>query len=273
MSDVFRHILEGYSARQRKQHSLGADLRSEFVTLLSNFRAHQEAADVAAKAFEESQQEIFTSLLTGYASAWDAYRASQVNMADDFNILGVLGLTNKEIRHSMMLAWLLDHDMRRYGTHCQGSSGFRFFLSEIGLPASYADERYIVSREVSGDNSIVDLEIACREHFLIHVEIKIWSSEGVDQTNREWNDLQERAKSLDLKTPNPAVHAFFLTPHGSRPECCHFIPISWRRIANVVKAFAEQAIPPDVRLFAAHYAKTLESFTRNISVTKEATDE
>ena len=71
----------------------------------------------------------------------------------------------------------------------EGSLGFRFFLEEFGLPVKYADGKYRVRREVSGDESRIDVEVAERRKFVIHIENKIWSAEGDDETNREWRDL------------------------------------------------------------------------------------
>jgi hypothetical protein len=115
-----------------------------------------------------------------------------------------------------------------------------------------------VRREVAGDESIVDIEIACRGRFLIHVENKIWSGEGANQTGREWDDLQRRAKDLKVNVSN--IHAIFLTPHGTKPTNPNFLAIPWGRIVRVLERFAEQAKPPDVKLFAAHYARALRRF-------------
>ena len=159
----------------------------------------------------------------------------------------------------MVLAWLLDHDLRKLGTHAQGNLGFRLFLREFNdlcLPMDYAATKYYVRREVAGDKSVVDIEIACREQFLIQIENKIWS--GTDQTNREWSDVQRRATSL--KVGPDRTHALFLTPGGREAANPNFRPISWGRIVRVLEKFAEQAKPPDVKLFARHYAQGLERF-------------
>jgi hypothetical protein len=173
-------------------------------------------------------------------------------------LMHVLGLTNNEIRHTMVLAWLLDHDIQKLGTHAQGNLGFRLFLKEFDLPIEYAAHKYRVSREAVGDESIVDVEIVCRGEFLIHIENKIWSKEGVDQTNREWSDLQRKAVELNVSERN--VHAFFLTPDGAKPRNRNFTPIRWVCIANILERFAEQAKPQDVKLFASHYAWGLRRF-------------
>jgi len=201
---------------------------------------------------------LFESLLNGYDAAVDRHRVQQEQVADDFNLMDVLGLTNNEVRHTMVLAWLLDHDIQKLGTHAQGNLGFKLFLDEFHLPPQYAEHKYWVTREAVGDESIIDLEIACRGQFLIHIENKIWSKEGSDQTDREWSDLKRKA--IELNVFEPYVHALFLTPSGTRPGSGHFRAIKWGGIANILEMFADQAKPQDVRVFASHYALGLRRF-------------
>jgi hypothetical protein len=162
----------------------------------------------------------------------------------------------------MVLAWLLDRDMMRPGPHAQGNLGFRLFLAEFGLPIAYADTQYWVRREVAGDESRVDIEVAARGRFLIHIENKIFSGEGPKQTDREWSDLERRAEELGL-TPSStpcAFHALFLTPHGEKAGNPKFQRVSWGQIAEVFDQFAASITPPDVRHFCSQYAKGLRKF-------------
>ncbi len=201
---------------------------------------------------------MFESLLTGFDEAVERHRVQQEQVADDFNLMDVLGLTNNEVRHTMELAWLLDHDIQKRGTHAQGNLGFKLFLQELHLPPEYLEHKYWVSRETVGDESTVDLEIACRNEFLIHIENKIKSKEGPDQTDREWSDLQRKA--LDLNVSECNRHALFLTPDRTRPCNDNFMPIGWGAIVNVLEKFALQATPQEVKLFASHYARGLRRF-------------
>ncbi len=227
-------------------------------TLLTQFAECTQRAEAAEREQAAEDHKRVGDLLAGYAASVERDRLQQEQVADDFNLLEVMDLTGKETRHSMVLAWLLDHDMRKLGTHAQGNLGFRLFLSEFSLPIDYADCAYWVRREVSGYESIVDVEVACRDRFLIHIENKIWSGEGSEQTNREWADLQRR--SAELKVNAPYIHALFLTPHGAKPRNNHFQAIRWGRIVRVLEAFADRAKPPDVKLFSRHYARALTRF-------------
>jgi hypothetical protein len=223
--------------------------------LLEGFQECRQRADASAQCEAATARDRFTALLNGYGAAVERYRQRQEQVAEDFNLLAVMRLTGNEVRHSMVLAWLLDHDLRKIGTHAQGNLGFRLFLSELRLPVEYASYNYWVRREVAGEESIVDLEIAYRGRFLIHIENKIWAGEGPNQTTREWSDLQRRAADLNVNTTD--VHAFFLTPHGTPAANPSFHAVSWSRVARILERFAEQAKPPDVRLFSDHYARAL----------------
>ena len=98
----------------------------------------------------------------------------------------------------------------------------------------------------------MDIEIAATKRFVIHIENKIRAGESKDQTGREWRDLQERAKELEV--PDGNYHALFLTLLRLPAENKNFRPIGWNRIAKVLDKFAAAAKPPNITLFARHYA-------------------
>jgi hypothetical protein len=180
------------------------------------------------------------------------------------NLLDTLQVAGEEIRHSMILAWLLD----REETHAQDNLGFSLFLKHLkntGLNIKYADTQYWVLREKRGSESRIDLEVAARGKFIIHIENKIYSDEicsddGNHQTRREWRDLQHRARELGVQPAN--VHGLYLTLDGhqaTNPE--KFRAISWQQIADVLDDFSAQAQAKPVSLFAAHYADVLRQMT------------
>ena len=261
MRERFALLLNGFSLRAAQDRVSCAGSTDQIRTLLHRFGELRDRADASECAQAADDRGRIGALLAGYGKTVEHYRQQQEQVADDFNLLDVMRLTGKEIRHSMVLAWLLDHDLRKLGTHAQGNLGFRLFLNEFrefGLRSDYADCTYWVRREVAGDESIVDIEVACRGRFLIHIENKIWSAEGTDQTDREWSDLQRRAAALNVSVPD--VHALFLTPHGTPPKNRSFHAISWGRIVRVLEASADQAKPADVKLFTRHYARALRRF-------------
>jgi hypothetical protein len=203
---------------------------------------------------------VFLVFMDGYQESRALWAKAQEATADDFNFLEVMNVVGDENRHSNILAWLLDQRIE-HGTHAQGNLGFKLFLKVLAgkliLPIRYANTEYWVRREVAGEESRIDVEVAARGIFIVHIENKIWTKEGETQTNCEWGDLLLRAKALGI--PEANVRAVFLTPNGRRPTDKNFIPISWDQIASVLDKFAEEAKPRDVRLFANHYAKALRS--------------
>jgi hypothetical protein len=111
--------------------------------------------------------------------------------------------------------------------------------------------------------------VSCRDRFLIHIENKIRSGEGFEQTNREWADIERRAAGLGLDAEDTMrLFAIFLSPRGIQAVNPHFRAVGWVKIVRALEAFANSAEPADVKLFAAHYARALRRFI----VTEEEQD-
>jgi hypothetical protein len=211
---------------------------------------------------------VIAGILSGFLAIRLKWAESQRPVADDFNLFEVMEVEGDELCHSKILAWLLDQRIE-HGTHAQGSLGFRLFLEELGRELAHgevehvlayaADTGYWVHREVSGDEARVDIEIASRRKFLIHVEVKIHSIEGQVQTDREYRDLHARGAYLDV--PESARHGIFLTLDGRKARNESFVPVGWNRVAMVLDKFAFEAKPSEVQLFARHYAKAVRKLS------------
>jgi hypothetical protein len=223
--------------------------KARFTALLDGYNGMQAANG-------QDLCQLAERLLVGFKSQHEQGRKRQEKTADDFNLLETLQISAEEIRHSMMLAWLLNSD----GTHAQGKRGFSLFLDQFRLNSRYADTNYTVKRERRGAESRVDIEIAARGHFIIYIENKIYSAEGDEQTKREWGDLKKQARKLDIHGKDD-VHGFFLTLDRHAPAWPDFKPISWEEIAEVFDDFSELAQAGQVSLFAAHYAAVLRKLT------------
>jgi len=268
LTTLFQELIHGFNSRYCLLSEHSSHARSVlYHNLIQGFS--QPYARCKAQESQEAHANLHSmqTLVVEYTSAIEEWRQHQEGLADDFNILQVLNLAGNEVRHSMALAWLLCHDFARSGTHAQGRLGFKLFLAELGLPSEYADKSYWVRREGTHEEARVDIEIAARGSFLIYIENKIFSGEGTDQTGREWRDAVKRAK--DLGVPSSAVHAMFLTLNKQAPQHSKFRCITWGQMARVFDAFAAKAKPPDVKLFCAHYAKTLRMIIPNESHLKE----
>ena len=250
-----------------------------FATLIAEHDRISKNCDQVMSAKAQQDAARLKALLDGFGEARSAWEKDQATRADDFNLLQVMNLAEDEITHSKILAWLLDRRLE-HGTHAQGNLGFRFFMEEIGsklgaesLPQilSYPNAPYWVRCEVSGSESRVDIEIAARGKFIIHIENKISSFEGEDQTHREWRDLEMRAKELGV--PRSNIHGIFLTLDRSEPANKNFLAVAWQQLVNVLDRFAMQAQAGEVKLFAAHYADAVRKLTLTESETEENQNE
>ena len=259
LANQFRELVAGFGLCLA--HSKDTSHRHEVVfrDLLTGFLDRYARASSVEAAQVVQDLAAMKGVLGGYLVALENWKQNQKGTADEFDLLEVMHLTGREIRYSMVLAWLLDHDLMRLGTHAQGSRGFKLFLKELKLPTHYATPPYRVRREVSGDQSRVDVEVAAQGRFLIHIENKIEAREGPDQTDREWADVQLRVQALGIpgEPPDWPVHAIFLTPDGKLARNHNFMRVSWRQIAKVLDEFAATVKPPDVKLFASHFARSL----------------
>ena len=203
-----------------------AELENRFQSLV---KQHRELLDSETLRARKALDGVFTNFLR----ARKAWVGQQMHSADDFNLFEVMAVHNDELSHSRVLAWLLDHRIET-GTHAQGNLGFQLFLEDLqpsfkeDILAFAKQPDYRVTREVSGKEARVDIEIAARGKFLIFIENKIQSMEREEQTDREWRDLQERAK--DLGVCETACIAIFLTLDGGEAKNSNFVSLGWHRI-------------------------------------------
>jgi hypothetical protein len=208
----------------------------------------------------------YKTLLKGYRDARHRWETLQQVRPTDFDFFELASIQYDELRHSKILAWMLERRVER-GTHGQGSLGFRMFLQTLGgkLDPSYADEQYIVQREVSCDKSRTDIEVAAYGKFIIHIETKILSNEnvseiGAGQTVQGLKGLNQRGRELLVLKPNR--HALFLTINGDKPSEKEFRIVTWTQIASVADLFSEKAKAAEISLFTSHYARSLRKLVQ-----------
>jgi hypothetical protein len=250
--------LNEYEANVRR---VGAGRIAEYAALLEEF----ESRSAKSRALEHQENRsliVDIELLLNEFGAKEAnWRRGEAAVASMFNILEALGVVGDELLHSNALAWLLSRKMREAGSHAQGGLGLRLMLEEISwlgikLPLDWAETEYFVRREVAGEDSRIDVEVGMRGVFLIHIENKIWATEGEGQAQREFNDLRRRG--INLGVPERSQAGIFLTPDGrSTREASEFRAVSWGHMAKAFERFAVAAEAPMVKLFARHYAESI----------------
>ena len=203
-------------------------------------------------------RESLSLLIDGYTKVFRCWRDQQRSVAQDFNLIHLLGLTNDENRHSDVLAWLLSKDTFD-ATHSQGNLGFSIFLKALNLPQNWSETKYVVIRESQHLLSRIDIEVFAQGEFLIHIEVKVAAPVGKNQLERESKDLCELAQRMSI--PRSAVIAYFLTPNGCLPPNPGvFAKLSWADLIPVFKEFSIQAEAERVRWFASHYSEAIERF-------------
>jgi hypothetical protein len=190
-----------------------------------------------------------------FADDFDARR--QVDPATDrpFNALKLAGLNTDEVRHSAILAWLLDSQE----DHGQGTLFMRAFIEACRLPIPTEFlTKYRVRAELVGNEARTDVVIYRRGAFVIFIENKIYASEGVDQTGREYRDLVRLADALQVKSE--FRFAVFLTPEGRPPTgrgASYWTPISHQTVALAFQLLLPEIIPPRVRYLLIDWTEIL----------------
>ena len=175
------------------------------------------------------------------------------NWKDDVNIFDVLKITNTEIRHSNILAWLLDPNEN----HGIGDSFLKNFITKLVQRSS--DDMcnpfnvllqdfytYQVYREANNMDIVL---LSKEEKTAIIIENKIWSSESPHQLNKYLEQSH-----IDYGDCKNLIYAF-LTPEGydsSNPE--KWISISYEDVINAIEsAIKEKHIRPEVSLIVQNY--------------------
>jgi len=176
----------------------------------------------------------------------------------NFNILKILSISSDEVRHSSFLAWLLDSK----SGHNQGSLFFKTFMQlceiDINVDQPYS---YNVKKEFSEIESIIDILIYRKSDFLVYIENKIYSPEGIDQCAREARDMRRLGSRL-LISPE-RQYAVFLTPEGREPvtsdsDCWR--TLSYHQLGLSFKRLIPQIAENKVRYILEDWLETISDF-------------
>lgn len=152
---------------------------------------------------------------------------------DDFNLFDVLRITNMEIRHSNILAWIFDPNEN----HGLGDSFIKSFVTKVVSKCDHNKHNAFdlllqdfYSYQVYRESKHMDIVLVSREEkTAVIIENKIWSSESSHQLN----DYLEKSKT-EYKDYN--ILYVFLTPYGreaSDPD--NWIAFSYGEIIESLK--------------------------------------
>lgn len=168
----------------------------------------------------------------------------------EFNLFSALGVTEKEVRHSRVLAWLLSPS----GSHRRGDLYLKRFLAlvlkgkmgsahEWALPAD--------GWEVTVEDDRIDVLICCpKARFLCAVENKIHAGQSPGQLAGYRAKLAERYPAYER-------HHVFLTLTQDEPADPNWIPLSFGSVVSTL--LADEADPSlssgGIGVLLHHYAE------------------
>lgn len=186
--------------------------------------------------------------------------------ADDFNLFDMLKITNLEIRHSNILAWLFDPNEN----HGLGDSFIQSFITKViqkSDPKKYNGLEILLqdfySYQVYRESNNMDIVLlSYEEKTAIIIENKIWSGESTHQLNK----YLEKSKEEYREFTN--ILYVFLTPDGiesSDPE--NWIIFSYAEIiSSLESARKNHILRNEVTLVIGNY---IEIVRKNIMREKD----
>lgn len=173
-----------------------------------------------------------------------------------FNLFNILKIARTEIRHSNMLAWLIDPNEG----HGLGDSVLRGIIhyaientNHLGLDVFKTllmdFHNFVILREW---RNIDILAVSRQERFVVCIENKISSDEHDDQLER----YREIVKS---EYQGYQVVFLFLTPDGyDSSDSEHWQTIGYQNILDIIVAAKERTeLLPDVSLLIENYVETV----------------
>lgn len=185
-------------------------------------------------------------------------------MLREFNLFDVLGIARREIRHSALLAWLLNPR----ASHGIGGIFLRQFLSDvtahaqtnqIGEMTPLTVESWVLEnvRVVRERQNIDVLVVGESDRFVCPIENKINIDEHSGQLGRYMTTVQRQ-------WPEWSVLPVFLTPDGKDPaepeDRARYVPFSHEGVATILDRILSahvEDIDPDVASLLRQYTYTL----------------
>ena len=195
-----------------------------------------------------------------------------------FNPIKVMRMENMEIRHSAILAWLLDPQeshgigdvfLKNFlAQACQGSSSL---ILPSSLDILHAN---MISAEIRVEWQNIDLLVhSPTNKWVFIVENKFWSQQSQDQLTR----YIDRATSTFPSEYN--VRGVFLTLNDEEPdnenikeEQHKFVSIRYVDIVEILEQkilIGRYAFAPDVEMFLRHYLEVLKLATNQSEEQRE----
>ena len=143
----------------------------------------------------------------------------------NFNIFEVLNISNLEIKHSDVLAYLFNNEE----THNLKNIFLKEFIYEVETASNIdfniiLDKSYIVKREYSIPNVFVDLVLVShKQKTIIVIENKIQAKERKNQLNKYKHYFQDKA-------PNYKLILIYLTMNNEKASDEDYISVNYTTV-------------------------------------------
>lgn len=132
--------------------------------------------------------------------------------------------TTDEVRHSFILAYLLDPN----NPHGLGQSFLQALMKRLGLDAEPDFSEAEVHTELACGSVIADVVVDLPDAAII-IEDKVWAPESPRQTID-----QEKAFRSDARFRDKRLMFVFLTPGGQSAQNPNYIPCSWTEVSSTI---------------------------------------
>ena len=179
---------------------------------------------MANKQDNRSDRQCLDDLISDIESLEQELEALRSD-GDALNVFEVLGITNTEIRHSNMIAWL----MRPNGSHGLGDYVLTALIEHAGGIAPENMDDFRIMRE---SDNIDILAASAKNHLTLAIENKVWSGEHDDQ-------LARYRETVERRYPDHEHLYLFLSPLGTPPEGEDdrevWVPIDYRVLLGIVE--------------------------------------
>lgn len=172
---------------------------------------------------------------------------------DDFNIFKILNITNQEIKHSDVLAWLLDNTKNHNLSHAFLNELIfeieTFSNEELNLTI---DDSYKVRREYKVDKGFIDIVLmSSSQKSIIIIENKIKAKES-------FNQLTKYKEYFQNKAPDYKLTLIFLTLFNDKANDEDYISISYIPIIKALDRISRyENSDLKIKLFIEDYLSIL----------------
>ena len=185
----------------------------------------------------------------------------------NLNILEIFKISNYEIRHSNILAWLLDANNKEHGlgdrflkrlirkivTHYVNT---KYMDEQKAINLLLADcENFTAKREENNKDILIVSDI---DKIVIVIENKVKASEGTDQLYTYFEQITKKSPYKDYNQ-----YFIFLTLNGDEPADDKnkkiWMPLDYDFIMKSLKSILIEFTPIDeVNIIIRHYVQTIE---------------